>query len=173
MRYNDRLMPARDGLDRSHPSHRPTRVQLLVLVFIVLLGASLRLLWIQAPLLDAHRWRQVDTAGITRSLYEDRFNVFYPQVNWGGANGYVESEFPLLPAITAALYEVMGPQDYLGRVVVMVFSTATIAATFWLGAELLGPVAGLAAAFLLAVSPGTGFLHYSPRSDRLPCRCPL
>lgn len=63
---------------------QPARLDFLLLVFILLLGASLRLLWIRAPLLDAHRWRQVDTASIARSLYEERFNVFYPQVNWGG-----------------------------------------------------------------------------------------
>ncbi len=128
-----------------------------MLAFIVLLGAALRLLWIHTPLLEAHRWRQVDTAGITRSLYEDRFNVFYPQVNWGGRNGYVESEFPLLPAMTAVLWKIFGPEDYLGRVVSMVFSTATIVSLFWLATELLGATAGLAAAFLFAVSPAAVF----------------
>ena len=68
---------------------------------MLLLGASLRLQWLETPLLDGHRWRQVDTAAIARNLYEDRFNVFYPQVDWGGRSGYVESEFPLLPAIAA------------------------------------------------------------------------
>ena len=109
---------------------RPGRLDFALLVFILCVGAGLRLLWIRAPLLDAHRWRQVDTAGITRSLYEDRFNVFYPQVNWGGREGYVESEFPLIPAITAGLYEIFGPQDFLGRVVIVVFSVGAVASTY-------------------------------------------
>jgi 4-amino-4-deoxy-L-arabinose transferase-like glycosyltransferase len=147
----------------------PAPTDLLLLLFILFLGASLRLLWIHAPLLDAHRWRQVDTASITRSLYEDRFNLFYPQVNWGGRDGYVESEFPLLPAITAALYELFGPQDFLGRVVSMVFSTAMIAATFGLAGELLGASGGLAAAFLVAVSPAAVFFGrtFMPDSSML------
>ena len=136
---------------------RPARLDLVLLVVIVGLGAGLRLLWIQSPLLDAHRWRQADTAAIARNLYEGPFNVFYPQVDWGGRDGYVESEFPLVPAIAAGLYEVFGPLDYLGRVVAMVFSTATIVALFFLGAELLGAAGGLAAAFLLAVSPAAVF----------------
>ena len=55
--------------------------------------------------------------------------MFYPQVDWGGRDGYVESEFPLVPALAAGLYEVFGPLDYLGRLVAMVFSTATIVAS--------------------------------------------
>ena len=122
----------------SRPYRPPVRLDILLLVFIVLLGAGLRLLWIRSPLLDAHRWRQADTAAIARNLYEDRFNVFYPQVDWGGRDGYVESEFPLVPALAAGLYEVFGPQDYLGRVVAMVFSTATIVAMFFLGDRAAG-----------------------------------
>lgn len=136
---------------------RPGRLDFALLVFILCIGAGLRLLWIRAPLLDAHRWRQTDTAGIARSLYEDRFNVFYPQVNWGGRAGYVEAEFPLIPAITAGLYEVFGPQDFLGRVVTVVFSLGAIVVTFALACDLLGAGGGLAAAFLVAVSPAGAF----------------
>ena len=74
------------------------------LVFILLLAAALRLLYVDAPLLDAHRWRQVDTAFMARAFYEGGINPFRPEANWGGAHGYVESEFPLLPAIVAVLY---------------------------------------------------------------------
>ena len=51
------------------------------------------------------------------------------------------------------LYEFFGPQEYLGRVVTMLFSTATIVAIYLLAAELLGPAGGLPAALLFAVSP--------------------
>jgi 4-amino-4-deoxy-L-arabinose transferase-like glycosyltransferase len=135
----------------------PRRLELAFLFIIVLVGAGLRLLWIQAPLVDAHRWRQADTAGIARSLYEDRFDPFHPQVNWGGRRGYVESEFPLLPALAAGLYHLFGEQEYLGRMVVMVFSTVMIVAIFGVGLELLGVGGGLAAAALVAISPAAVF----------------
>ena len=135
-------------------NRRPSWPELALLAFIILGGAGLRLLWISAPLLDNHRWRQVDTAGIARSFYEDRFNIFYPEVNWGGRDGYVESEFPLLPATVALLYKAVGEErPALGRFVVMLFSTATIGLLFGLGVELLGVAGGLGAAFLMAVSP--------------------
>ena len=149
----------------NRPFQQPLRLDILLLAFIVLLGAGLRLLWIHAPLLDAHRWRQADTAAIARNLYEGRFNVFYPEVDWGGRDGYVESELPLVPALAAGLYELLGPQDYLGRVVAMVFSTATIVAMFFLATELLG-ASGVCRAFLLAVSSrrffGRTFMPDSP-----------
>ena len=139
----------------------------LPLVFILLLGAGLRLLYLQTPLLDAHRWRQVDTAAIARNFHEIRFNIFYPQVDWGGPEAYVETEFPLLPALTAALYRIFGQQDYLGRVVAVVFSIATIVAMFGLARELLGPGGGLAAAFLLAVSPAAAYFGRTFMPDAL------
>jgi 4-amino-4-deoxy-L-arabinose transferase-like glycosyltransferase len=134
-----------------------TKRELLPLLLILSLGAGLRLQWIRTPLVDAHRWRQVDTASVARTFHEERFNIFYPQVNWGGRNAYVEMEFPLLPAISAVLYKVFGPHEYIGRVVTMAFSTAMIAALYGLGRELYGATGGLAAAFLLAVSPAAVF----------------
>ena len=83
----------------------------LALAAILLLGIGLRLLYITSPLLDAHRWRQIDTAVMARYFYEDSLNPLYPQVNWGGARGYVESEFPLVPFIAALLYFAFGPDE--------------------------------------------------------------
>lgn len=128
-----------------------------VLLAILLLGLSLRLMYVRTPLLDEHRWRQVDTASVARFFYEERLNPLYPQIAWGGRDGYVESEFPLLPFLTALLYEAFGPRDWLGRLVAASFSVATIAMAYRLGRLLLGRPAGRAMAFLLAVSPGAVF----------------
>lgn len=138
-------------------SRQLARPSLLPLAIILLLGASLRLLWIKTPLLDGHRWRQVDTAAIARNLYEGGFQLFHPQVDWGGHPGYVEAEFPVLPAIAAVLYHLVGQEDYYGRLIAVAFSTATIAVTAALAARLLGAGAGLAAAFLVSASPSAVF----------------
>jgi 4-amino-4-deoxy-L-arabinose transferase-like glycosyltransferase len=135
--------------------HRPTDVRArLALAAILLLGVGLRLLYITSPLLDAHRWRQTDTAVMARYFYEDSLNPFYPQVNWGGARGYVESEFPLVPFIAALLYFVFGPADMWGRVTSVAFSAGLIVFVYLLMRDIRGPSAGRAAAFLVAVSPG-------------------
>jgi 4-amino-4-deoxy-L-arabinose transferase-like glycosyltransferase len=126
----------------------------LALAAILLLGIALRLPYIASPLLDAHRWRQIDTAVMARYFYEDSPNPFYPQVNWGGARGYVESEFPLVPFIASLFYRVFGPDDMWGRVTTVGFSVGLIVFVFLLMREMAGSAAGRAAALLVAVSPG-------------------
>lgn len=126
----------------------------LALAAILLLGIGLRLLYITSPLLDAHRWRQIDTAVMARYFYEDSLNPLYPQVNWGGPRGYVESELPLVPFLAALLYHVFGPDDVWGRVTSVAFSAGLILFVYLLVRDIRGRPAGRAAAFLVAVSPG-------------------
>ena len=56
---------------------------LLILAF----GAALRLFHLTAPFVDAHAWRQLDTAAMARNFYESSFIPFDPQVAWGGRTG--------------------------------------------------------------------------------------
>ena len=135
----------------------PWQPGLRPLVFILVLATILRLLWIHTPLIDDHRWRQADTAAMARNLSEHGFDIFYPEVDWGGPHGYVESEFPLMAAIVGVTFKIFGQEDYYGRLVSVAFSTATVAATFALATELATPAAGLAAAYLFAVSPSAVF----------------
>jgi predicted membrane-bound dolichyl-phosphate-mannose-protein mannosyltransferase len=148
------------ALRRALAPHRP-------LAFVLLLAAGLRLLYIDAPLLDAHRWRQVDTAFMARAFYEGGINPLRPEANWGGAHGYVESEFPLLPAMVAVLYHVFGPDETWGRLVVAAFSIGAVVLTYLLARLLLGAPAGLAAATLVAVSPSAVFYGRAVMPDTL------
>jgi 4-amino-4-deoxy-L-arabinose transferase-like glycosyltransferase len=128
---------------------------------------ALRLLYITAPLLDAHRWRQVDTASIARTFYEERFNPLRPEVNWGGSHGAVESEFPLLPALAAILYTLFGPHEMWGRLIVVAFSVGSVWLTYVLARLLLDRAGGLAAATLVAVSPAAVFYGRAFMPDSL------
>src|SRR5262245_36400640 len=124
------------------------------LVLILLVAATLRLQYITAPLLDAHRWRQVDTAAVARAFYEGPMNPLRPEANWGGAHGAVESEFPLLSFVVAIFYKLFGVSETWGRLVVAFFSVSTVALVYLLARDLVDHPAGLASAFLVAVSPG-------------------
>jgi 4-amino-4-deoxy-L-arabinose transferase-like glycosyltransferase len=145
-----------------HPSQRHIPILLIMGVAV-----ALRLLYITAPLLDAHRWRQVDTASIARTFYEERFNPLRPEANWGGAHGAVESEFPLLPMLAALLYSVFGPDEMWGRLIVVVFSVGSVWLTYVLGTQLLDDAGGLAAATLVAVSPAAVFYGRAFMPDSL------
>jgi hypothetical protein len=153
--------PRSSGLhSRWMPRHVP-------LVLILLVAAGLRLQYVTAPLLDAHRWRQVDTAAVARAFYEGPMNPLKPEANWGGAHGYVESEFPLLSLIVAILYKLFGVSETWGRLVVIGFSLATVALVYVLARDLIDHAAGLAAGFLVAVSPGAVFYGRAFMPDSL------
>lgn len=141
--------------------------QHLPVLLILLVASGLRLQYLNAPLLDAHRWRQVDTASIARTFYEGSINPLKPEANWGGAHGYVESEFPLLPMLAAMLYRVFGPSEVWGRLIVILFSVVAVYLTYLLARDLLDGTAGLAAATLVAVSPGAVFYGRAFMPDSL------
>ena len=94
----------------------------LALVLILALGAALRLFHLDAPFLDSHAWRQLDTAAMARNFYEGSFIPFDPQVDWGGKDGYLEAEFPLVPAVIAVVYHVAGLHETLARLVIILTS---------------------------------------------------
>jgi 4-amino-4-deoxy-L-arabinose transferase-like glycosyltransferase len=128
------------------------------LALILALGAGLRLLSVNAAFVDAHAWRQLDTAAMARNFYEGSFFPFDPQVDWGGRHGYLEAECPLVPALIALLYRAFGFHEILGRFVIIGFSLGLIWCTYRLALALDGrlPVAR-AAAFLMAMSPAAVF----------------
>ena len=85
-------------------------------------------------------WRQSDTATIARNFAANGMNIFFPQINWGGSGpGYVETEFQLLPWLTAITYLVFGEHVVLGRLVSLGFMLVA-AAAFWGLARRLLPV---------------------------------
>ena len=93
------------------------------LLLILLLGIVLRSQYLGLPMAEAHRWREITNADIARNFYERSMNLFYPQVNWGGAiDPYVGMEFPLMHWIAALLYWPFGEHAVIGRLVSMAFS---------------------------------------------------
>jgi len=87
-----------------------TRVATVAFAFILLFGFFARAATFQTPLLDHHAWRQSDTAAISRNFFRERFNIFYPQVDWRGAAsvGYVETGVELSAFLVAALSKAVG-----------------------------------------------------------------
>ena len=91
-------------------------VQRRPLLFLVTLALAIRLYHVDAPILGIHAWRQSDTAAIARNFYENGFNFWYPQIDWGGSGpGYCETEFPIYSFLVAILYQLFGFHDATGR----------------------------------------------------------
>jgi 4-amino-4-deoxy-L-arabinose transferase-like glycosyltransferase len=126
----------------------------VTLLLILCLATAFRLYRVDVPYVDAHSWRQVQNADIARLWSRGPFNLFYPPVSWGGPDGVIGSEFPLVHAVTAGVWRAFGYSDALGRFVGVCFSVAAVWALYLLGARLFGKPTGRAAAALLAISPG-------------------
>ncbi len=146
-------LPARASSSARAGVHRHVALGL-----ILILGAALRLYHVSDPFLDAHAWRQLDTAAMARNFYEGSFIPFDPRVDWGGSNGYLEAEFPLVPGLIAVLYRIFGLHEIIGRFVIIAFALGLIWAVYRLALALDGrPALARAAAFLIAISPATVF----------------
>ncbi|MGD9903855.1 MAG: ArnT family glycosyltransferase [Vicinamibacterales bacterium] len=132
---------------------------------ILLVAVAFRAWRLDVPFVDAHSWRQVTNADVARLWTEGPIDFFYPAVSWGGPDGRVGLEFPLLHLLIALAWRVVGISDVAGRAVPALFSVATVWLVYRLGTRLLDVAAGRAAAFLLAVSPSVVYFGRTPLSD--------
>ncbi|MDQ2680813.1 MAG: glycosyltransferase family 39 protein, partial [Candidatus Eremiobacteraeota bacterium] len=129
----------------------------LVLFAIVLLALGLRLKGIHNPILDHPGWRQGDEASIARNFATLQYNILYPQTNYNGPPpNYVELELQIVPFLAATLYKLFGVHEIFGRLITAAFSLGTVALlglfARWL---FFSEIAGLAAALLYAIMPGS------------------
>jgi len=143
---------------------RPRSFDLAVFL-ILLLALAFRLYRIDFPMVDGHSWRQITNADIARHYTEGSLNLFVPRVSWGGLNGVVGMEFPLLQYVTGLLWTVTTELHWVARAVSVAFSLAGVVTIYFLGTRLFGRPAGRAAAFLLAISPSAVYFGRSFLSD--------
>lgn len=100
---------------------------------IVVLSVAVRLWQIDAPFEDLWSWRQSDVAAIARNYFENGFHFSRPQIDWaGGEPGFVGTEFPVLPFVAALLYKLLGPHEWIGRVLTIAFFAASLPCVFLL-----------------------------------------
>lgn len=135
------------------------------LVLTIGLGLWLRLQYLDLPLAEAHRWRQITNADVARNFARHSLNIFYPEASWGGPVGYLNMEFPLLQWIAAVLFRLFGESERICRLVSIAFSIGTVPLVYDLGRRLFGRPAGRAAAVLMAVSPSIVFFGRTFISD--------
>lgn len=139
---------------------------------VLLIAFLVRLYHITFPVLGWHSWRQSDTASVARNFFENGFNIFYPQVNWGGIGaGFVESEFHIYPFIVSLLYAVFGVNDFWGRIVSAIFAVLTVYGIYLLARKYINESAALWSALIYAILPlniyyGRAFM---PESSLLMC----
>lgn len=127
------------------------------MLLIVAFATLLRLHGIHDPILDHPNWRQGDTASIARNFDRLNYSIMAPQTNYDGPPpNYVELELQIVPFLAATLYKFFGVHEIFGRLLTMAFSLATVLTLGLFGRWLFSRwEAGLIAAFVFAVAPGS------------------
>ena len=103
------------------------------IVLILILAAILRSNNITQPFIDDNAWRESSVAMMAQNFYQRSWNIFYPEVNWGGPGpGYQGREFQTVSYMTALLYIIFGQHDWVGRCVIVAFALFGIFALYQL-----------------------------------------
>ncbi|HMG03832.1 MAG TPA: glycosyltransferase family 39 protein [Chthoniobacterales bacterium] len=125
-----------------------------IIAAIVLSAVVVRLIHIEQPFIDPWSWRQSDVAAIARNYLENGFRFCWPQIDWAGnAEGYVGTEFPLLPFAAALCYKITGVQEWVGRIQGVIFFATGLPFFFLLVRRIYGEVAAVWATFFYAFAP--------------------
>jgi Dolichyl-phosphate-mannose-protein mannosyltransferase len=123
-------------------------------ITITLIGLGLRSVQLGADLWEKHSWRQADIAMISSNFYRNGFDILHPQVNWAGnMPGFVGTEFPLVPFLTALLYLIFGEHLILGRLVSIGFFILSIPLFYLLVRKYFGQQTAWLALFFYVASP--------------------
>ena len=127
---------------------------------LLLAGLALRLLDVDAPLIDQQAWRQVDTAAMARNYFVEGYDLLRPRIDWRGmSSGVVETNFPLFPYLVACLYGVAGgAYEWLARSLAALFSVLTAVPLYALGRRLSpGPMLSRCAVAIYLMLPLSWF----------------
>jgi 4-amino-4-deoxy-L-arabinose transferase-like glycosyltransferase len=123
-------------------------------ITLSILAVAVRLILINQPFIDRWSWRQSDVAAVARNFSENGFRFTYPQIDWAGsAPGYVGTEFPILPFLTAICYKFAGVHEWIGRSESVIFFALSLPFFFFLVWESFGRTAALWATFFYSFAP--------------------
>jgi Dolichyl-phosphate-mannose-protein mannosyltransferase len=132
------------------------------LILILFVGTLLRLEHITQPFIDKFSWREASTAMIAENFYRGHWNIFYPEVDWGGPGpNYQGREFQTVTYISAILYNIFGQYEWVSRCVTVFFGLWGIFALYQLIRRVWDDERALVSAGLMSVLPGAVFIEHS------------
>jgi len=132
------------------------------LILFILLGALLRFEHITQPFIDKFSWREASTAMMAQNFYRGQWNIFYPEVDWGGPGpNYQGREFQTVTYIAAVLYKVFDQHEWVGRCVTVAFGLWGIFALYQLTRRVWDNERALVSAGVMSVLPGAVFIERS------------
>ena len=94
---------------------------------IIALGAAVRLIDFTAPYTSEHWIKQLQIAPIAKHFATKSPNILWPETDYSADRpGYIEIEFQLVTWLAALLYKVFGIHEWVGRLVTVSFSVASM-----------------------------------------------
>lgn len=89
----------------------------LLVCGIVFIAVCVQFVHIKEPLLNAHYFRQTQTATVARNFYRYGIDLLHPRLDvFGvGEKEILVLEFPFFQGIVAGIYRIFGEHDYMGR----------------------------------------------------------
>ena len=126
-----------------------------LLIIIILLGALVRLINLNQPLLEGASTRQVETAMIARNFYNHGFKLFYPQIDiFGNDPGYLMQEFYFIPFIAALFYKLLGGvNEWVLRLISVFFYVLATFMIYKLASYYFNKKTGIVSALCFTISP--------------------
>ncbi len=135
-----------------------------ILIFlIIILGATMRLYRLDAPLADWHSWRQTDTASVAREYVKKGIDLLHPTYHdlssipsgLDNPEGHRFVEFPIISALHATLaknYPALSIVEW-GRLLSVIASSISIGLIYLIMKQVSGNLAATVAAFVYATLP--------------------
>ncbi len=146
-----------------------SKIEHLLLSFIIILAFVLRLYRINFPLADWHSWRQADTSAVTRIFIKEKIDLLHPKyddlssIPSGIPNpqGYRFVEFPLYNLISAVAFKLFNWFDIeiTQRLISIFFSLFSLVFLYKIALKFFNKKTALLASFFFAVLPFS--IYYS------------
>lgn len=125
-----------------------------ILIGIVVLIAIFRLATISIPSLEWASWKEIDYLTISQNYWNNGFNLLQPEVTWPAEPPRItEMELPLVPYISALLYQIFGYGPLTARAITLFASLLLMVYVYKLVRREFSPFIGLLSAFVAGVLP--------------------
>lgn len=132
---------------------RFSNLSLVIILFALVV--IMRLPYIgNSPYEVGESWRQADTESMARNFVEDRFNIFFPQLNYDGeAPNYAQLEFQITTFIIAILYKLFGYHYELARLVPILFFAGSACYLYFISKRYYSTKVSFVITLLYAIFP--------------------
>ncbi len=136
--------------------------RIILLTLILIVASGLRLYEIDQPFTDLYSAPQSTAALIADGYASGYWNIFLPQVRASGpGQAYQGREFQAIPYLTALIWQMTGPNEWVGRLIAVIAGIWGLYAFFRLTEYIWDSERALASSAVMAILPVSVFVERS------------